>query len=67
MEEVKVAWPTARKEARPPWGFSPIVVMCGRFDFPPSGQLGLRSMRVFLHGYYIPYLINFGSVAFLPN
>lgn len=50
MEEVKVAWLTARIEAWPPQGFSPIVVACGRFDFPASGQLGCGDVRVYLHG-----------------
>lgn len=41
MEEVRAAWLTATEEAWPPRGFGPIVVACGRFDFPASGQLGV--------------------------
>lgn len=50
MEEVRIAWLTARTEAWPPQGFSPVVKACDRFDFPASGQLGLGDVRVYLHG-----------------
>lgn len=50
MKEVKVAWPTAKREAWPPQGFSPIVMACGRFDFAASGQPGFGYVRVYLHG-----------------
>lgn len=50
MEEVRVAWPTARIEARPPQGFSLVVMARGRFDFPASGQLGRGDVRIYHHG-----------------
>lgn len=50
MEVVRVAWPTAREEAWPPQGLSRVVMVCGRFGFPASGQLGHGDVRVYHHG-----------------